>query len=81
VVVVDDNSTTKALSFARGQLRSFLAKVLIEENQLILDVTDPRKENPDFVQAIVSAGGRIQFVTEINPGLEETYIKVVTETK
>jgi ABC-2 type transport system ATP-binding protein len=53
----------------------------IEENQLILDVTDPRKENPDFVQAIVSAGGRIQFVTELNPGLEETYIKVVTETK
>jgi len=53
----------------------------IEDNQLILDVTDPRKENPDFVQAIVSAGGRIQFVTELNPGLEETYIKVVSETK
>ena len=53
----------------------------VEENKLILALADPQKENPDFVQAIVSAGGRIQYVTQLNPGLEETYLKVIEETK
>ncbi len=53
----------------------------IEENRIILTLADPQKENPDFVQAIVSAGGRIQYVTQLNPGLEETYLKVIQETK
>ena len=53
----------------------------VEENSIILTLADPKKENPDFVQEIVSAGGRIQYVTQFNPGLEETYIKVIQETK
>ncbi len=53
----------------------------VEDNQIILTLADPRKENPDFVQEIVSAGGRIQYVTQLNPGLEETYLKVIQETK
>ncbi len=53
----------------------------VEENRIILLLGDPQKENPDFVQAIVSAGGRIQYVTQLNPGLEETYLKVIEETK
>jgi hypothetical protein len=53
----------------------------IEENKIVLALADPLKENPDFVQAIISAGGRIQYVTQLNPGLEETYLKVIEETK
>ncbi len=53
----------------------------IEENKIVLVLADPMKENPDFVQAIVAAGGRIQYVTQLNPGLEETYLKVIEETK
>jgi ABC-2 type transport system ATP-binding protein len=53
----------------------------VEENRIILALSDPQRENPDFVQAIVSAGGRIQYVTQLNPGLEETYLKVIEETK
>jgi ABC-2 type transport system ATP-binding protein len=53
----------------------------IEENRIIVALADPLKENPDFVQAIISAGGRIQYVTQLNPGLEETYLKVIEETK
>jgi ABC-2 type transport system ATP-binding protein len=53
----------------------------IEENKIVLVLADPLKENPDFVQAIISAGGRIQYVTQLNPGLEETYLKVIEETK
>jgi ABC-2 type transport system ATP-binding protein len=53
----------------------------VEENRITLTLADPPKENPDFVQAVVSAGGRIQYVTQLNPGLEETYLKVIEETK
>jgi ABC-2 type transport system ATP-binding protein len=53
----------------------------VEENKIILALADPQKENADFVQAIVSAGGRIQYVTQFNPGLEETYLKVIEETR
>jgi ABC-2 type transport system ATP-binding protein len=53
----------------------------VEGNRITLTLADPQKENPDFVQEIVSAGGRIQYVTQLNPGLEETYLKVIQETK
>jgi ABC-2 type transport system ATP-binding protein len=55
--------------------------MIVDENKIILSLTDPQKENPDFVQAIVAAGGRVQYVTQLNPGLEETYLKVIEETK
>jgi ABC-2 type transport system ATP-binding protein len=53
----------------------------VEGNKITLTLTDPQRENPGYVQAIVAAGGRIQNVTQLNPGLEETYIKVIEETK
>jgi ABC-2 type transport system ATP-binding protein len=53
----------------------------VEENKIIIDVADPQAENPDFVQAIVSAGGQIQAVAQLNPGLEETYLKVINKIK
>jgi ABC-2 type transport system ATP-binding protein len=53
----------------------------VEENRMILALSDPEKENPDFVQEIVTAGGRIQYVTQLNPSLEETYLKVIEETR
>lgn len=53
----------------------------IEDNKIILELADPLKQNPDVVQGIVSAGGRIQYITQLNPSLEETYIKVIQETK
>jgi hypothetical protein len=66
----------------KALLPSHLARQMaVEGNQIIIDVTDPLKENPDYVQAIVSAGGRVQSVTQLNPGLEETYLKVIGETK
>ena len=53
----------------------------VEGNRIILVLADPQKESPDYVREIVAAGGRIQYVTQLNPGLEETYIKVIEETK
>ncbi len=63
-------------------VRKFNPKdVQVEENRIILAVSDPLKEIPDYIQEIVYAGGRIQYVTQLNPGLEETYIKIIQETK
>jgi ABC-2 type transport system ATP-binding protein len=53
----------------------------VEDNRIILTLADPQRQNPDFVQAVISAGGRIQYVTELTAGLEETYLKVIEETK
>ncbi len=52
-----------------------------EGNRLTIDVDDPLADNPRFVDAIVSAGGRIQYVTELNPALEETYLRIIQETR
>jgi hypothetical protein len=53
----------------------------VDQGRITLALADPDKQNPDFVQAIVAAGGRIQYVTQLNPGLEETYLKVIQEIK
>lgn len=55
--------------------------ILVEGNKITLDVEDPAKENPAIVRAIVKAKGDIQFITPLNPDLEETYLKIVEETK
>jgi ABC-2 type transport system ATP-binding protein len=55
--------------------------IAVEDSKLVIDVLDPQKENPEIVEAIVSAGGRIQFVTERAPSLEDVYLKTVGESK
>jgi ABC-2 type transport system ATP-binding protein len=55
-------------------------KNLVREGTTItVDVDDPLAENPELVQAVVAAGGRIQYVTELNPALEETYLRIMEE--
>ena len=54
-----------------------LRSIETADNKLTISVTDPEKENPDIVNAIGSAGGRIQYVTEVSPTLEDVYLKLV----
>lgn len=56
-----------------------LGNVSRENNKLIIDVQNPEKENPIIVDAIVGAGGRIQYVTKLGPTLEDAYLKFVRE--
>ncbi len=49
----------------------------VVDNRLVIDVSNPEKENPDIVDAISAAGGRVQFVTEVSPTLEDVYLKLV----
>jgi ABC-2 type transport system ATP-binding protein len=46
-------------------------------NKLLLDVEDPDAENPAIVREIVKAGGKVRFVTELRPTLEDIYLKLV----
>ncbi|TRO45523.1 ABC transporter ATP-binding protein [Candidatus Bathyarchaeota archaeon] len=49
------------------------------ENKLILDMDNPKKDNPQLVKTIVAAGGNIQYVTEEKSTLEDVYLKLVEE--
>jgi ABC-2 type transport system ATP-binding protein len=51
--------------------------VEIEDNKLIIKVNDPERENPDIVDVIHNAGGRIQFVTQVTSTLEDVYLRLV----
>ncbi len=54
-------------------------RVVVEDHRLVIDVMNAEKENPALVQAIVAAGGHIQFVQGLNPTLEDVYLKIVRE--
>jgi ABC-2 type transport system ATP-binding protein len=49
----------------------------ITDNCLVIDVSDPEKENPAILEAIEATGGHVQFVTEIGSTLEDVYLKLV----
>ena len=49
----------------------------ITNNSLVIDVSDPEKENPAILKVIEDAGGHVQFVTEIGSTLEDVYLKLV----
>jgi len=49
----------------------------IINNSLVIDVSDPEKENSAILEAIEAAGGHVQFVTEIGSTLEDVYLKLV----
>ena len=49
----------------------------ITDNSLVVDVSNPEKENSAILKAIEAAGGHVQFVTEIGSTLEDVYLKLV----
>jgi len=52
----------------------------VEDNRITITSPDLLNKNPEFVRAIVLAGGDIQLVTEHKPELEEAYLKTVKGT-
>jgi ABC-2 type transport system ATP-binding protein len=54
-----------------------LGSIAADGNRLIINVTDPEKENPPIVEAIVRAGGQVQAVTVAGSTLEDAYLKLV----
>jgi ABC-2 type transport system ATP-binding protein len=61
-------------------LRKLQIKNMVREgNQLTIDIGKPEDENPDIINAIVAAGGRIETVNVTSSSLEEAYLKLVKE--
>jgi len=61
-------------------LKKLQVKNIVQEgNQLIVDIENPQEENPDLINAIVAAGGRIETVTVTSSSLEDAYLKLVKE--
>ena len=61
-------------------LKKIQVKNLVkEDNKLTVDVVNPEEENPDMINAIVGAGGRIETVTVTSSSLEDAYLKLVKE--
>jgi ABC-2 type transport system ATP-binding protein len=50
-------------------------------SKLIIDLDQMEQDNSDIVNAIVSAGGRIQSVSRTTPTLEDVYLNIVKEKK
>ena len=58
-----------------------VANVEVAENKLIITVSDPEKQNPDIVNSIGAAGGRIQYVTEASSTLEDVYLNLIRSSE
>jgi ABC-2 type transport system ATP-binding protein len=58
-----------------------LNNITTDNNKLIIEVANPEKENPIIVDAIVGAGGQIQYVNKLSPTLEDAYLKFVRGDK
>jgi ABC-2 type transport system ATP-binding protein len=65
-----------------NSLKKLQVKNLVREgNKLTVDVVNPAEENPDMVNAIVAAGGRIETVSVLSSSLEDAYLKLVREQR
>jgi ABC-2 type transport system ATP-binding protein len=52
-------------------------RVEVSDNTLTIDIDNPDSDNSDIIAAIVSAGGRVQQVTQLTPSLEDAYLRAV----
>jgi ABC-2 type transport system ATP-binding protein len=52
-------------------------QIEVTGNKLIVSVSNPEQDNPDILDAVGKAGGRIQSVTQATPTLEDVYLKLV----
>jgi len=81
--LVGNRKTVIELEQASDPVLSALKKrfpdvnVVVEGARLTMDVPDPEKWIPDVVEAVVRAGGRIQYAAVAGSTLEETYLKLV----
>lgn len=56
---------------------SSVKDVQIESSNLILEMDDPERDNPEVIRRIVEIGGKVQYVTELKSTLEDVYLKNV----
>lgn len=62
-------SAVEALPFAKN--------VRTEDSKLLVDVGNPEEDNSMLAQTILAAGGKIQFISEMERTLEDVYLKLI----
>ncbi|MEE9224542.1 MAG: ABC transporter ATP-binding protein [Thermoplasmata archaeon] len=62
-------SAVEALPFAKN--------VRAEDSKLLVDVGNPEEDNSMLAQTILAAGGKIQFISEMERTLEDVYLKLI----
>jgi ABC-2 type transport system ATP-binding protein len=80
LTVVTD-AVVAAARQAAGAPAGTAPDITVSGNTITVPVAKPERDNPALVQAIVAAGGEIQFVSGIVPSLEETYLKLLDGEK
>lgn len=55
----------------------FVSKVSINMQGLLVDVSDPDRNNPALIQALFAAGAQVQYVESVNVSLEDVYMELV----
>jgi len=70
---VDDRlvSVVRSLDAVKG--------IELVKNSLICEVDNPENENPAIVEAIIEAGGSIQYITDLKHSLEDVYLNLIRE--
>ena len=76
--VVRLETASEAIAAAvRARLGS--RRVEVSGNELLVQVEDPDRENPEIADAVISAGGRIRELARSGPSLEDVYLRLVRE--
>lgn len=55
----------------------FAANVRMDDGRIMVDLDDPEVRNPVIIGALVKAGAKIEYVTELKRSLEEVYMKLI----
>lgn len=61
----------------RGAALSFVKGVERKESQLLFSLSDPDRETPELVRALVLAGAAISEVSEVKQSLESVYLHLI----
>jgi ABC-2 type transport system ATP-binding protein len=78
-VVRVDRVTDAVATAVRDRLAP--RRVEISGNDLLVEVTDPDRENPAIVEAVLAAGGKVLGLTQPEASLEDVNLKLVREGK
>jgi ABC-2 type transport system ATP-binding protein len=76
--VVRLDRVTEAIANA-VRSRTHRGRVEISGDRLIVEVEDPDVENPEIAEAVMAAGGRLRELNQLEPSLEDVYLKLVHE--
>ncbi len=77
IIVTLEAVTDRILERVRAL--DFVLDVQQEDRRLLIALSDPERQNPILVRALVEVGAAIRFLTEEEHSLEEIYLRLIEE--